>query len=77
MSWNVLGTCSCSDFVTPSGYGKCQKTYQNKPICYVNEPTTCADVVEIDSQGPTGYSWQACLNYQSKLQNEFLVAMRG
>jgi len=54
-------TCSCSDFVTPGGYGKCQKTYLGKPICYVNEPTTCPDVVE--SLYPTGLSWQACLNY--------------
>ena len=58
---NFLATCSCSDFVTPGGYGKCQKTYLGKPICYVNEPTTCADVVE--TLYPMGYSSQACLNY--------------
>ena len=35
---------------------------ESGPICYVNEPTTCTDVVNQDSVGPTGFSWQACEN---------------
>ena len=45
-----------------SGYGNCQKSHLNGPICYVNEPTTCIDVVNDGSQGSTGYSWDACQN---------------
>ena len=52
--------CTCSNFVSKSGYGRCQKSYLNGPLCYVKEPTTCEDVVTKDSHGPTGYSWQAC-----------------
>ena len=53
-------SCSCSNFISDSGYGRCQKSYLNGPLCYVKLPTTCKDVVTKDSHGPTGYSWQAC-----------------
>ena len=62
----VLDDCSCSDFVTKDGYGNCTKTTKNEPekgpFCYVNIPTTCSDVIDADSQAPTGYSWEACNN---------------
>ena len=62
----VLGNCSCSEFVTKDGYGNCTKTTKNEPekgpFCYVNNPTTCSDVIDEDSQAPTGYSWEACNN---------------
>ena len=66
----VLGDCSCSDFVTNDGYGNCNKTTRNEPekgpFCYVNNPTTCSDVIDEDSQAPTGYSWEACNNDKGK-----------
>ena len=48
------------DHVTDSGFGNCLQTYLHGPLCYVKEPTTCGDVVYAGSQGPTGYSWEAC-----------------
>ena len=54
------------DYVTESGYGNCQKNYLNGPICYVNEPTNCSDVINAGSDGPTGYSWDACRNNTGK-----------
>ena len=63
-----LGDCSCSPFVTETGYGNCQKPTRNEPekgpICYVNTPTTCSDVIDEDSRAPTGYSWDACNNHK-------------
>ena len=57
----ILASCSCSNFISSTtGYGKCIKDYFGSPICYVNEPSACTDVVTADSTGPTGYSWQAC-----------------
>ena len=55
--------CSCSSYVDPDyGWGNCQKSYGKGPICYVNEPSTCTDIVDARSYGPTGYSWEACAN---------------
>ena len=51
--------CSCSEEVGARGYGNCHQSY-NGPICYVNEPTTCTDVVNAGGGGRTGYSWEAC-----------------
>merc|ERR1712018_563901 len=53
------GGCSCSDYVTSSGYGNCKKKFKIGPICYVNEPSTCTDLVESQSTGKR-YSWDAC-----------------
>ena len=58
------GDCSCVPFKAQTGYGNCKKVYKKGPICYVNKPTTCSDVVDDDSQGPAGYSWEACHNYK-------------
>ena len=49
------------DHITDKGYGNCLKIFGKGPICYVKEPTTCVDVVNSGSQGPTGYSWLACV----------------
>ena len=59
------------EHITAQGYGNCLKTFGKGPICYVKEPTTCVDVVTSGSQGPTGYSWLACVrgNVQFKCPN--------
>jgi hypothetical protein len=55
------GDCTCSGFVhEENGYGMCKRNYKGRPICYVNEPSSCSDVQTHDSLGPTGYSWEAC-----------------
>merc|ERR1711892_179229 len=50
-------TCTCSNGVDDNGYGKCFKTYENKEVCYVTEPSSCSDVNE-SSFGK--YSFEAC-----------------
>ena len=51
--------CSCSTYVSTSGYGKCKKEYNGKPLCYVNTPSTCPDLK--NSSIPNQYfSYEAC-----------------
>ena len=50
-------TCTCNNGVDGNGYGKCEKTYQDKQVCYVNEPSSCSDVQEA-SFGK--WSFEAC-----------------
>ena len=51
--------CSCSDYVSNTGFGNCQKIFKKSPICYVNEPSTCTDLVKSTLTGKQ-YSWEAC-----------------
>ena len=47
------GSCKCMSYVDSYGYGNCQKTWNNKALCYVETPSDCSDVVN-------GYSFEAC-----------------
>ena len=60
--------CSCSSFVGKSGHGNCQKELQTGPMCYVNEPSTCTDLVDGNQHDTTEkrYSWEACNNNQGQ-----------
>ena len=66
------GDCSCNPYVSPDGWGDCRRKWTSKnpfvPLCYVDMPTTCTDVVYWDSKGPTGYSWEACQNRLGNIQ---------
>ena len=42
-----------------TGFGNCEKNFKGKPICYVNEPSSCSDLKESSSTGKR-YSWDAC-----------------
>ena len=54
------GGCSCSTYVSvTTGFGNCEKDFKGKPICYVNEPSSCSDLKESSSTGKR-YSWDAC-----------------
>ena len=53
------GGCTCSNYIANSGFGNCQKKYKNDQICYVNEPSTCKDLVKSKSTGKR-FSWEAC-----------------
>ena len=52
--------------MSKSEVDNCQKELKwgpySGPVCDVNTPTTRSDVVTHDSDGPTGYSWKACVN---------------
>jgi len=57
--------CSCSDFITQSGKGQCQKgskKFGGALFCYVNLPSTCTDKLESGTYAGKWYSAQACTN---------------
>jgi len=53
----AVASCTCSNGVDYNGYGNCDKTYQGKTLCYVNEPSTCSDLQETTFGQ---YSFEAC-----------------
>ena len=57
-----VGGCTCSDFVNKNGYGLCRKDYKDGPICYVNLPSQCKDLVNSSKDPSKKYSWEACKN---------------
>merc|ERR1712223_724880 len=55
--------CTCTSYVAENGYGNCERNYKNKgAICYVNEPSTCTDLMVSKRQNGKRYSWEACSN---------------
>ena len=42
-------------------WGNCTGIYQSGPICYVNEPSNCSDLV-FSKSILRHYSWEACAN---------------
>ena len=54
--------CTCSDY-TAGPFGKCTNNYKSRPICYVNEPSNCSDLVFSKTQSRR-YSWDACVNWE-------------
>lgn len=60
MSLNILGGCNCKDFINPNGYGNCNKEYKRGPLCYVNQPSSCTDLMKSGSNKGERVSWQAC-----------------
>ena len=52
--------CSCSTYVDINGHGNCKKELQKRPICYVNEPSSCQDLRTNKSENGKRYSWEAC-----------------
>ena len=63
---NNPGDCSCNTFVDENGFGNCEKVKvegdKRGPICYVNKPSTCKDLVNANGMD---YSWEAC-NVENK-----------
>ena len=56
-----VSDCSCTNYVTKTGYGNCIKDFMGKgPICYVNEPSNCTDRKISTENGIMQYSWEAC-----------------
>ena len=60
------GNCKCTNYVSNNGYGNCSKDYGDKgPLCYVEEPSTCPDVVNSQSEKGKRFSYEACTNGSS------------
>ena len=65
--WNLvnillIAECTCSEYVSSSGYGNCRKDHKGGPICYVNLPSECNDLVGSSKYPDRKYSWEACKN---------------
>ena len=60
----IANDCSCSDYITENGFGRCQKIKGISPMCFVNEPSSCSDLVS--TSFGVKYSWEACTNFFSK-----------
>ena len=55
--------CTCNDYVTPGGHGKCRtqsSKLNNQPFCYVNQPSTCKDLIDSPNHHGQKYSAEAC-----------------
>ena len=68
LSFNLVFTnCSCNEYVNADGYGNCQKTIGGKGLaCYVNQPSTCQDLVNSATDNGKQYSWEACMQGHGK-----------
>ena len=66
---STFGDCSCNNYVSELGYGKCEKDFRGGPVCYVDQPSACTDVVDSKTEPGKQYSWEACsrLNFQEKI----------
>ena len=66
---SILGDCSCNNYVSDLGYGKCEKDFRGGPVCYVDQPSACTDVADSKTEPGRQYSWEACsrLNFQEKI----------
>ena len=57
---SILGDCSCNNYVSDLGYGKCEKDFRGGPVCYVDQPSACTDVADSKTEPGMQYSWEAC-----------------
>ena len=62
--------CSCNDHVGKNWYGRCRKVYKKGPVCYVNQPSTCKDLVHSTTEKGEQYSWDACEKSQGNIESK-------
>ena len=63
----ILAQCSCKDLLSPDGEGNCIKhadfgALNNQLFCYVNKPSSCADLLSSSSIPGEIISAEACTN---------------
>ena len=51
--------CTCKDLLNQSGYGNCLDDEYN--MCYVEQPSSCSDLVDSGDLPGEKYSEEACL----------------
>ena len=62
----ILGSfCSCKDFVNDGGFGNCFKRsghskHGGNVVCYVEQPSTCSDLIESKANPGEKVSAEAC-----------------
>ena len=62
MIYNLAPECICKDFVSASGYGNCKKTSPSigKVTCYVQQPSSCKDLRNSETNPGEQSSATAC-----------------
>lgn len=68
----AAGDCSCSGFVNSKGYGQCKKSglkFPESKFCYVNLPSTCAILVESETDLGRYASAEPCLGKSAPYGN--------
>lgn len=61
--WQVYGEgCTCKDFVGDTGHGNCRTKLkpQDRFMCYVEQPSSCTDLVDSTSNPGEKFSFDAC-----------------
>lgn len=62
----MLGSfCTCKDFVNDGGFGNCFKRsghskHGGKAVCYVEQPSTCSDLIDSKANPGEKVSAEAC-----------------
>ena len=82
---NNVGDCSCSDYKSSSGYGRCEKVHSfysyKGTFCYVNLPSTCSDARDSATEQGKKLAWEPCngkiqflyMNLQILLSKKFFA----
>ena len=57
--------CNCKDFVNDGGFGNCFKRsghskHDGNVVCYVEQPSTCSDLIDSRSNPGEKISAEAC-----------------
>ena len=63
---NLLVGCSCKTLINVHGFGNCAKLdpkYGNKASCYVNQPSSCGDLLDSGTNTGEKTSAEACTQY--------------
>ena len=64
----ITASCTCKDLINVGGYGNCKGSRDfnrdNKLTCYVNQPSTCTDLVDSFTNPGEKSSTEPC--YQNR-----------
>ena len=57
--------CTCKDFINDGGFGNCFKKsghskHGGKAVCYVEQPSTCSDLIDSKANPGEKVSAEAC-----------------
>merc|ERR1719469_864885 len=71
----IQSGCTCTDFINPYGFGKCQKAdsdFEGSVSCYVHLPSPCKDLVRSGSHPKKFLSSEACGNERGCTCTDFI-----
>lgn len=61
----IFAECTCKDLINVNGVGNCQGTKSpelgDRLACYVNQPSSCRDLLDSGTNPGEKYSAEACV----------------